>query len=576
MKFNELLNEYITNLSCTAKELSEKSGLSASVISRYRAGERVPFTDSEQLAHLSEGLALIAKEKRISTLTKEDYLSSLSATLIQYKIDFDLFIKKLNTLIEALSINLTELARSMNFDVSFISKIRTGQRKPANIEKFVDNICSYISYHYTSAADKLVLSEIIGCSSVHLTTDHCFNTLKQWFSSQDEDNSATLCEMLCNYDEFDIEEYLRDFSFEDIDKKTFKENELFEKNYYGRQNMWRAFQRFFQMTLSAENVDFLYINADFPFNKIADNTMGNGTFLSLLLSCINKGIKVYILHDLNKPERLVTANLKVWIPLYMTGMIYPYYLKIPTNDVYKNVMCISSVAALRGECIGSDLDNGKIYLTNYPEEINHYKRQADAILRKAYPLMEVYGENQKNLFFAMLESDAMTQGVRKNILPSLPIYTMPEDLLIKILKRNKIPTKDIDYILSCAKKHRTITDRIVENNHITDIVCVPSKDEFDKDPPAVSLMGTFYKEQLYYTYEEFLYHLESTKEYERNNENYKIVYRKNNSFRNIRLAMHDDKWVIVSKNNTPIVHFIIRHPGFRKLLTNYCSNLTEN
>ena len=42
MNFHEKLNEYIQMLSCTAKELSELSGLSAATLSRYRSGERVP------------------------------------------------------------------------------------------------------------------------------------------------------------------------------------------------------------------------------------------------------------------------------------------------------------------------------------------------------------------------------------------------------------------------------------------------------------------------------------------------------------------------------------------------------
>lgn len=42
MNFHEKLNEYIQMLPCTAKELSELSGLSAATLSRYRSGERVP------------------------------------------------------------------------------------------------------------------------------------------------------------------------------------------------------------------------------------------------------------------------------------------------------------------------------------------------------------------------------------------------------------------------------------------------------------------------------------------------------------------------------------------------------
>lgn len=42
MIFNDLLNQYITQLGCTAKELSETTGLSPASLSRYRTGERMP------------------------------------------------------------------------------------------------------------------------------------------------------------------------------------------------------------------------------------------------------------------------------------------------------------------------------------------------------------------------------------------------------------------------------------------------------------------------------------------------------------------------------------------------------
>jgi len=62
MTFSEQLNAYISELNCTAKELTDVSGLSASVLSRYRTGSRVPTTDSEQFMQLVQGIATIANQ----------------------------------------------------------------------------------------------------------------------------------------------------------------------------------------------------------------------------------------------------------------------------------------------------------------------------------------------------------------------------------------------------------------------------------------------------------------------------------------------------------------------------------
>lgn len=63
MTFQEKLAEYIEQLDCTAKMLSERSGLSAATISRYRSGDRVPEADSDNLANLVTGIVRIAREK---------------------------------------------------------------------------------------------------------------------------------------------------------------------------------------------------------------------------------------------------------------------------------------------------------------------------------------------------------------------------------------------------------------------------------------------------------------------------------------------------------------------------------
>ena len=62
MNFHELLNHYIEIIGCTAKELSETSNISTSVLSRYRSGDRIPKYNSIQYNQLIEGLTKLIKE----------------------------------------------------------------------------------------------------------------------------------------------------------------------------------------------------------------------------------------------------------------------------------------------------------------------------------------------------------------------------------------------------------------------------------------------------------------------------------------------------------------------------------
>ena len=61
MTFQEQLNLYIEELSCSGRELAKNSGISETILSRYRKGERLPGADSDYLKKLAAGIALTAE-----------------------------------------------------------------------------------------------------------------------------------------------------------------------------------------------------------------------------------------------------------------------------------------------------------------------------------------------------------------------------------------------------------------------------------------------------------------------------------------------------------------------------------
>ncbi|MDD6021369.1 MAG: helix-turn-helix domain-containing protein [Acutalibacteraceae bacterium] len=71
MKFHEKLNEYIEQLGCRARDISELSGISAATLSRYRSGERLPDMNSEAFEKLCFAIAQIAKKNNSHDITKD-------------------------------------------------------------------------------------------------------------------------------------------------------------------------------------------------------------------------------------------------------------------------------------------------------------------------------------------------------------------------------------------------------------------------------------------------------------------------------------------------------------------------
>ena len=62
MTFGEQINEFISILECTAKDLATASNLTPATLSRYCNGLRVPSADSQEVNNLAKGISSIANK----------------------------------------------------------------------------------------------------------------------------------------------------------------------------------------------------------------------------------------------------------------------------------------------------------------------------------------------------------------------------------------------------------------------------------------------------------------------------------------------------------------------------------
>ena len=152
MDFKDTLNKYIDMLGCSARELSEASGISPAVISRYRSSARKPASESPQIKGLADGIAALAKSKGID-MNQSEISEQLEASLQDSTFNYETMRDNLNTLISSVDINISELARFLNYDVSSLSRIRSGQRKPSDPASDISSIG--ISLHINTLSPPL-------------------------------------------------------------------------------------------------------------------------------------------------------------------------------------------------------------------------------------------------------------------------------------------------------------------------------------------------------------------------------------------------------------------------------------
>ena len=560
MNFKEVLNEYLKELNCSSKKLSNESGLSESVISRYRSGERTPVKNSEQLNKLTKALFNIAKDNGKNKYTLDKIVSDFNIALPSDDFDYTTFSNNLNTLITSLNINTHEMSKYIVFDASHISRIRYGKAKPSNPVEFSNKICSYILNRYKNPDDINNLMMIIGCKKSDLSNEKIYSTLFNWLTSEIVPVKNQISDFLHNLDSFNLDDYIKVIKFDELKVPSIPFYKAKTKHYYGIEEMKQGELNFFKGTVLSKSKEDIFMCSDMPMEDMAKDIDFGKKWMFAIAMCLKKGHHLNIIHNLDRPFNEMMLGLESWIPIYMTGQISPYYLSNLKNNIYNHLNYVSAAAALSGECINGFHNKGMYYLTTNKNEIEYYKEKSDLLLKKAKPLMEIYRENNIKEYHLFLKKDENIECDRTRYISSLPLFTISDELLIKILKRNKLTKEEINKIIKYKNNEFKHMNSILKKNKVFDYIYVIKEDEFISDTPSLSLNNLFIDKIINYTYKEYIEHLKLTNEYSKNNKNYNILTEKDKTFKNITITILKNNHVIISKNSNPTIHFVIRHP----------------
>ncbi len=561
--FCDKLNEYMLKVSCSAKELSRLCGISEATISRYRSGERTPDACSPEMEKLCRGICAAAEQRGAEGIVFEEVFEALCGCLGGGEFDYDTFRIKLNMLFSSLEINAAEMSRTLKYDSSYISRIRSGQRKPTRPEIFARAAADYIARSCGGDSDKKIVSQMIGKQPDDFNEKNKYALcITEWLTdgAPAEKEKNPMSEFLEKLDSFDLNEYIRSIGFDDLKVPTLPFQLPSSRSYYGIEEMKMGELDFLKATALSRASEEVFMCSDMQMDDMAADMDFSRKYMFGLAAMLKKGLHLNVVHNLCRPFDEIMLGLVCWIPLYMTGQISPYYLKGEHNRIFCHFLNVSGAAALSGESIAGFHDKGKYYLTKIKDEKAYYRERAKCILEKALPLMEIYKEDRKNAFEAFLISQAQVGGNRKGILSAPPVYTMTDDFLKSFLKKRSVGGELTEKILLGAAESRNRVLKILENNFICDDIPDISKEEFLKRPVSLSLPFMFCAESFEYTYEEFVQHCILTDEFCKKQKNYTVKHTGANEFRNIQIFIQEKKCVVISKNNSPAIHFVLKHP----------------
>lgn len=576
MKFCELLNDIIVKCSCTASDLCSGSDISPSTLRRYRSGERVPSADSKTLAALTAAIASVAEEKNIPGLDEKTVMTQILACddILSTRIEDLLY--HFDTLLTLLSVSTSRLSQKINYDASTISRFRSGQRQPAEPLKFAKDVAYIISQISGQPEDLAVLAKLLTCSEEALVNEKDrAEKINHWILYGPARAENTISTFLSKIDDFDLNEYIKAIHFDEMKVPTVPFQIPSSRTCFGLKEMMEAELDFMKATVLSKSMEPVTMYSDMPLEEMAKDPEFPKKWMFGLAMMLKKGLHLNMIHNIDRPFAEMMLGLESWIPMYMTGQISPYYLKGVQNNVFLHFLKVSDAAALSGEAISDHQADGKYYLTKSRKEISYYKKRAEQLLQNAHSLMDIYREDRTNEWNAFLLSDARTSGKRRNILSAPPLYTMDADFLTEFLAGHNVADPDASRILAYQKAQRGYIEEILQRETITEEIPVIDSEEFGQYPVSLSLSGMFYDQDLSYSYDDYLAHMDHTRAFADSHPNYKLLSSSIQVFRNLQIRIHEDHNVMISKDKSPAVHFVIHHPKLRSAIENFVPPVIE-
>ena len=570
MEFRERLNTYIDLLGCTTSELAEAAGLSVATISRYRSGDRTPSAEGDQLRLLARGIARLSGASGATPLDEAVVLARLQEAATGIAVNYDVFRSNLGALLGALSISNSELARALSYDPSYISRIISGSRRPADLPKFVMQVAGVIGRRYGSPARAAELAAVLECpESAVSDPERATEAVRTWLSSNERQVDNPLGRFLSKVDAFDLDAFAQSIGFDSLRVPTTPFQLPTTRTYTGIRQIMEAETDFLKATALSRSTEPVFIYSTMPLDEMTEDPDFPRKWAFGIAVLLRKGLHLNVVHDVDRPLAEMFVGLEGWVPMYMTGQISPYYLPEAQGGVFLHNLKVSGAAALEGRAVAGHHAEGRYVVTKAKDEVRAYALEARRILEHARPLMRIYREDDAAEFEGFVSQWAEHGGRRRAILSAPPIQTISPELLREVLEAGGVTKGQQERIVAYASRRRAELEQLLNANEVIAELSSVTREEFDEAPVSLSLAGLFLETNVPYTFEQYQEHLRLTQEFAKTHEGCELRIVGSSAFHNTQIVVCEGSWVLVTKAKAPTIHFVIEHPRMVEAFENF-------
>ena len=572
-------------LQCNNTEIARYAGCSPGNISKLKTGNRSPRPDSRSIAALARGvygyadyealLPVLAELCRAPDTGRDSLIPALIRWLYETE-EISLpriaatpkskrararqrqsFGERLDRAMTLLGLTNGQLAALLNIDVSLVSRYRSGIYSPHGNEPLSERL----SLLLTERAGKTGMTQALAdlCGGEPEGPDG----VAAWLfdPSPEEDRAAMAQRLLLSLDAFVPGQGLPAPAPEVPVPAV-------SSRYVGTEGLRAAVLRF--LSDAAREGGELLLYSDEPMDWMSGDRAYFTLWASLMARCVNGGVRIRIIHNLDRGGEEMADAIRGWIPLYVSGMIEPYVFRRERNPRFHHTVFLrpGGACVLGFFPVGADRDRSYEYITDR-EYLDRLERAYDAMLSAASPFLQIYTADMGEAFH---RARCGVPGKRDYLLNEFPVFTMPEDLLARMLARRGVSRRQKETALSRYRDLRGQFEEALRKEGVSMILCLPEtgREQIRHINFALSLTEA----GIEYTREEYAEHLAAMIGLVERERNFHLTLLPLAPFQDIQIITRKDA-VAALRCREPYAAFVFLNPTLRQSVSAYLSTLVD-
>ena len=581
MEFSQVLRRCMDEAGCTGKELAQACGMSASTVSRYLAGTRTPDAGSLPAREIALALCKLAQE-RGRTLDADKICEALLAgSRSQTPQGAG---AKLTALLDAFGVTRAKLAEALGYSPSYISRVCSQTRNVSNFDEFAQAAGTFFAEKALGANAQDALLALCGAQAGHDAgeasdeppqggdaSEALAELTSAWLQAeQDVQPQSSIEPFLRKLDTFNLDTYLAAMQAARAQEEAAgKANEEARKNtatealytfYAGVDGFCQAELDFLAAAATEPVGSSVIMFSDMPMqDKMQAKPEFPARWIAALAVLLRTGHPIDNIHNVGRGLPEMMLGLEAWLPLYMTGMVRPYYLPSQPTGPFAHLVRSSRTAALEGQAVAGAYEHVGYQLFRDEGTVAHFRQRANDLLATAKPLANVYTVQQAGELAAFLVHEAAQSGERMHVMSAPPLYTMSEELLEEAIAASTLDETEAQRVrMTRAAQLARVESELA---HGETVVTISRVDEGNLSAASahLALGEAFCTHSVPYGAPTYRKHIEQTEAFAAAHPTWHLAWGPDLGFRNIQITVRPDGWVLVSKNTSPAVHFVLRH-----------------